>query len=100
MLDELEITRLEYMDILKNRGKNVSPTISYDTLLKKVKYIKLRDLICLSSIRGVISNDLSLEIILDALFKDFHKKKLKNLKDELYRNIQRIKERIIKSQMN
>ena len=100
MLDELEITRLEYIDILKNRGKNVSPTISYDTLLKKVKYIKLRDLICLSSIRSVISNNLSLEIILDALFKDFHKKKLKNLKDELYRNIQRVKERIIKSKMN
>lgn len=72
-------------------GKNVSPTISQDALLKKVKYIKLRDLIHLASIRGVILNNLSLEIILDALFKAIHKKKLKHLKNELYRNIQKRK---------
>ena len=105
MLKDLEITTSEYLDILRNWGKSVSPSISYDKLLKKVKYLKKRDLIHLLTIRGIVLNDLSLNNIIDALFKDIHKKKqanvvedihryhhkekLKNLKEEIYRNLQK-----------
>ena len=101
MLNDLKITESEYIDILKNRGKTVSPSISYDKLLKKVKYLKKRDLIRLLTIRGIVSNVTSVDSIIDALFKDIPKKKhgdlikyiyrhhnkqwFKNLKEELYR---------------
>ena len=87
MTSDLEITRLEYIDILRNTGKHISSEIDDDTLLEKVKYLKKRDLIHLATIRGIVSNDTSLENILDVLSKDVHKKKLNNLKAELYRNV-------------
>ena len=40
MSEDLEITETEYIDILKNRGKQVSSEINDDTFLKKVKYLK------------------------------------------------------------
>ena len=91
MTSDLEITRLEYIDILRNTGKHISSEIDDDTLLEKVKYLKKRDLIHLATIRGIVSNDTSLENILDVLSKDVHKKKLNNLKAELYRNVQKRK---------
>ena len=54
MLKDLEISKPEYLDILRNRGKPVSPSISYK-VLKKVKYLKKRDLIHLLTIRGILS---------------------------------------------
>ena len=36
MLNDLEITKSEYLSILGNKGKSVSPSISYDKLLKKL----------------------------------------------------------------
>ena len=41
--------------------------------------------------RSLVLNKTSLDYILDSLFKDIHKKKLINLKDVLYRNIQKRK---------
>ena len=38
MAEILEITKSEYIDILRNRGKHVTSKIDDDTLLKKVKY--------------------------------------------------------------
>ena len=103
MLDNLKITKSEYLSILRNKGKSVSPSISYDKLLKKVKHLKKRDLIYMLTIRGVVIDEYSLDNIIDALFKDIHKKeepnvvediyryhhkqKLKNLKQEIYRNL-------------
>ena len=89
MLNELGITRLEYIDILRNRGEQVSSEISDDSLPRKVKYLKKRDLIHLATIRGLVLNETNLKNILDALFKDkyIYKKNLINLKAELYRNI-------------
>ena len=43
MLDILNISKSEYIDILGNRGVNVSPSISTDKLFRKVKYLKKRD---------------------------------------------------------
>ena len=77
--------------IFLETGKQLSSEISGDSLLRKVKYLKKRDLIHLATIRGIVLNETSLKNILDALFKDTHKKKLINLKDELYRNMQKRK---------
>ena len=103
MLKDLEITKSGYLSILRNRGKSVWPSISNDKLLKKVKYLKKSDLIHLLTIRGIVLNEYSLDNIIDAIFKDIHKKKqanvvediykhyhkqkLKNLKGEIYRNL-------------
>ena len=40
MLKDLEITKSEYLNILRNRGKFVSTSISYDKLLKKSEIFK------------------------------------------------------------
>ena len=74
MIDELKITKSEYIKILKNRGKHVSFKIDDDALLRKVKYLIKRDLIHLATIRGLVFDESSLESTLDALFKDIHKK--------------------------
>ena len=105
MTEDLEITKAEYINILRNTGKHVSSEIGDDALLKKVKYLKKRDLIHLPTITGLVFNESSLESILDALFKDIHKKKQikliddlhkyhhkqksTNIKEELYRNLQK-----------
>ena len=86
MLNDLETTKSEYLSILGNRGKSVSPSISCDKLLKKVKYLKKRDLKHLSNIRNItVSGNDSVENILDALFKDIHKKNQVNVVDDIYR---------------
>ena len=85
MLRNLEITKSEYLSILRNRGKSASPHISYNRLLKKVKYLKKRDLIHLLTIRGIVIDEYSLDNIIDVLFKDIHKKKQTNVVDDIYR---------------
>ena len=85
MLRNLEITKSEYLTILRNRGKSASPHISYNRLLKKVKYLKKRDLIHLLTIRGIVIDEYSLDNIIDVLFKDIHKKKQTNVVDDIYR---------------
>ena len=91
MLDESKITKLEYIDIWKNRGKKVITELDEDAVLEKVKYLKKRDLIRLATIKGLVLNETSLENILDVILRDIHKHKFKNLKDKLYRNIQKRK---------
>ena len=54
MSDILDITKSEYIDILKNKRKHVSSKIDDDALLKRVKYFKKRDLIHLATIRGLV----------------------------------------------
>ena len=105
MLKDLETMKSKYLDILRNRGKFVPTSISSDKLLKKDKCLKKQDLIHLLTIRGILLNELSLNNIIDALFKEIHKKKqanvgehiyrshhkkkLKNLKDEIHRNLKK-----------
>ena len=85
MLRNLEITKSEYLSILRNSGKYVSPSISYDKLLKKVKFLKKRDLIHLLTIGGIVIGEYSLDSIIDALLKNIHKKKQANIINELYK---------------
>ena len=75
MSDLLNIRRSEYKKILKNSGKHVSFKIGDDALLKKIKYLKKRDLSHLASIRGIVFDESNLESILYALFNNIHKKK-------------------------
>ena len=75
MIDELKITKSEYIKILKNRGKYVSSKIDADALLRRVKYLKKRHLSNLASIRGLVFDDSNIESILYALFNNIHKKK-------------------------
>ena len=91
MISDSRISKQKYIDILKNKGKQVSSEIDDDTLLEKVKYLKKIDLVHLAAIRILVLNETSLHYILHSLFKDIHKKKLISLKNELYRNIQKRK---------
>ena len=93
MSDILKISKSEFIEILRNRGKQVSSEIDDDTLLKKVKYLKKkvkylkkRDIIHLVTIRRLVSDETSLESILDALFKDSHKKNQSKLIDHLHKH--------------
>ena len=54
-------------------------------MLRRVKYLKKQDLIHLATIRGIVLNDLSLKNVLDALFKDIHKKNQTKLIDDLHK---------------
>ena len=77
MASFLEITKKEYMDILKNCGKTVSPSISKDKLLKKVNYLRKKYLKHLLTIRNIdINDDDSIENIINTLFKDIKRNKL------------------------
>ena len=91
MISDSRISKQKYIDILKNKGKQVSSEIDDDTLLEKVKYLKKIDLVHLAAIRILVLNETSLHYTLHSLFKDIHKKKLISLKNELYRNIQKRK---------
>ena len=106
MASFLQITKEEYIDILRNRDKTVSPSISKDKLLKKVNYLRKKDLKHLVKTRNIdINDDDSIENIINTLFKDIpknkqakltdeiyryrHKQKLNNLKQETYRDVQK-----------
>ena len=71
---------------MKNSGKNVSSEIDDDTLPKKVKHLKKRDLIHLATIRALVFNESSLNNILYVLFEDVHKKKQIKLIDDLHKH--------------
>ena len=106
MLTYLEISKAEYASILRNRGKSVSPSISFDKLLQKVKYLTKKDLKHLLTIRnididdddGSVDNIIALlkdilkkkqAKVIDEIYRCHHKQKLNNLKQEIYRNIQK-----------
>ena len=77
MATYLQITKKEYIDLLKNRGKTVSPSISKDKLLKKVNYLRKKDLKHLVKTRNIdINDDDSIENIINTLFKDIKRNKL------------------------
>ena len=99
MLKDLEITKSEYLSMLRNRGKSVWPSISNDKLLKKVKYLKKSDLIHLLTIRGIVLNEYSLDNIIDAIFKDIHKKKQANVVEDIYKHYHKQKLKSLKGEI-
>ena len=100
MLKNLEKTKTEYLSILRNRDKSVTPSILFDNLLQKVKYLKKRDLKHLLSIRSIdINNDDSVKNIINALLKNIHKKKQADVINELYRYHHKQKLKNLKQQI-
>ena len=107
MLKDLEIIKSEYLSILRvfkytdeswegrntclrisiqrNRDKSVSSSISYDKLLRKVRYLTKRDLIHLQTISDIVIDDYSIDNIVDVLFKNAHKKKRADVVEDIYR---------------
>ena len=86
MLSNLEISRSEYLSILRKRGKSVSSSISDDKLLKKIKYLNKRDLIHLLTIGGIVLNEPSIDVIIDALSKNVQKKKPRDIRSDIYKS--------------
>lgn len=56
-IDSLNTNRNEYINILRNRGKSVSPRISDATLYNKVEYLEKRDLRHLANLRNIHTTD-------------------------------------------
>ena len=83
MAEDLQISKSEFIEIFKNRGKHELSEIDDDTLLEKVGYLKKQDLIHLATIRGLVFNETSLDNILHVPFKDVHKKNQIKLIDDL-----------------
>ena len=83
MVEDLQISKSEFIEIFKSRGKHELSEIDDDTWLKKVRYLKKQDLIHLATIRGLVFNETSLDNILHVLFKDVHKKNQIKLIDDL-----------------
>ena len=101
MIKNLEITKSEYLSILRNRGTSLSPSTSIDKILQKIKYLKKPDLIHLLTIRGIVTDEYSLDSIIDALLKNVHERKQSKVIDELYRyhhnqKLKKVKEDIVR----
>ena len=99
MAEDLQISKSEFIEIWKNRGKHESSEIDDDTLLKKVKYLKKQDLIHLATIIGLVFNETSLDNILHVLFKDVHKKNQNKLTDDLRKYHHKHNSKIIKEEL-
>ena len=94
MQESLDITRDEFLSIYKNRGKKVRSNISFDSLLRKVKYLKKQDLIHLATIRGLVFDGADLDNVIQALYRNVF---INKLKPEIYRDIEKRKyARVIK----
>ena len=88
------ITRDEFLSIYKNRGKKVHSNISFDSLFRKVKYLKKQDLIHLATIGGLVFDGADLDNVIQALYRNVF---INKLKPEIYRDIEKRKyARIIK----
>ena len=87
MLTLLKISKEKYVSILRNRGEYVSPSISYDKSINKVKYLKKKYLKHLLLIRNIETNDNdTVDDIINKLFKDIRNKKQTEVIDDLYRH--------------
>ena len=56
-IESLNTKRNEYINILRNRGKSVSPRNSDENLYNKVEYLKKRDLRHLANLRNIHTTD-------------------------------------------
>ena len=92
MIEDLEITKSNFIHILKNRGKHVSSEMDDDALVKKVEYLKKQELAHLATIRGLVFDESSLESIIDVLFKDVHKKIHAKLIEDLHKHYHKKKQ--------
>ena len=79
-MEDLDITKTEYIKILKNRGKSIKRSTSKHEILKLIDNLTKKDLSYLSKLRNIkINDDDSTKTIVNALAKDTHKKKNSNI---------------------
>ena len=82
----LNITKPEYIKILKNRGKSIKRSTSKHEILKLVNNLTKKDLSYLSKLRNIkINDDDLIKSIVNALTKDAHKKKLITVHQRLHK---------------
>ena len=75
-MENLNITKSEYIKILKNRGKSIKRSASKHEILKLINNLTKEDLIYLLKLRNIkiYDGDESTKSIINALTKDAHKK--------------------------
>ena len=91
-LEDIKITKNDYLSILKNRGITASDNISRNKLLRKVKYLKEHNLKHLATLRNIpILDDMSINDTVNTLYKAYHKKKQDAITEKLERlNLHRL----------
>ena len=75
-MNNLNITKSEYIKILKNRGIPIKKSASKHEILKLINDLTKKDIIYLLKLRNIKINDDddSIKSIVNALSKDAHKK--------------------------
>ena len=82
----LNITKKEYVKILKNRGKSIKRSTSSHEILKLIDTLDKKDVKYLSKFRNIqINDDDSIETLINKIAKDTHKKKFVTLQQELHK---------------
>ena len=82
----LNITKKEYVKILKNRGKSIKRSTSSHEILKLIDTLDKKDVKYLSKFRNIqTNNDDSIETLINKIAKDTHKKKFVTLQQELHK---------------
>ena len=86
-MDNLNITKSEYIKILKNRGISIKRSASKHEILKLINNLTKKDLIYLLKLRNIKINDDddSIKSIVNALSKDAHTKKLITVHQQLHK---------------
>ena len=83
-IENLKISKKEYLNILKNRGIKISSNISTDKLLRKVKYLKKADFRYIADTRGVNTiDDMFTDDLIKAIYSHLHKKKQDTITETL-----------------
>ena len=88
-MKNLDLTKSEYIKILKNRGISIKRSTSKHEILKLINNLTKNDLSYLSKLRNIKINDDddSIKTIVNALTKDTHKKKLVSVHQQLHKKI-------------
>ena len=87
-MENLNITKSEYIKILKNRGISRKRSASKHEILKLINNLTKKDLSYLLKLRNIKKNDDdSTKTIVNSLAKDTHKKKLVAVHEQLHKKI-------------
>ena len=75
-IENLKISRKEYLNILKNRGIKITSYIYADKLLRKANFFKKADFRYIADTRGInTTDDMPTDDLIKAIYSHLHKKK-------------------------
>ena len=87
-MKNLNITKSEYIKILKNKGISIKRSASKHEILKLINNLTRRGLSYLLKLRNIkINDDDSTKSIVNVLSKDAHKKKLITVHQHLHKKM-------------